>query len=567
MSIVSFAVFIPKEAIDKLFLYFLFSFKLNISYIRDSLSLKNVIILLLHNMSLANFFTESFWASQFASLKFKFLTLTEDVEYSAPETGVKDYHLEIDMFESDWDKPSCRKNPVNWPVWLKIIFCLEIGFLSLSVYMGLAIYTPGSQQLMQEFQIGKTVATLPLSLFVIGYGIGPLGFSPITEHYPIGRTSVYIVTLFIFAILQIPTALSKDIASLCILRFLSGIFASPVLATGGASVCDIIQVEYMPVVLGIWAIFSLCGPSLGPLIGAFLVHFLGWRWTFWFMLILSSSSFIILGFFLPETYPQTLIYRKAVRLRRIAGDKSIKASFEDNLDGETKSGLLVKYLWRPIEVSFIEPVVFLINIYLALIYSVLYLWFEAFPIVYLELYDFSLINEGLCYCSILIGVIIGSVTYSLYIYYNFTLKIQSGNKVFPEVFLPMAIIGAICLPCGLFIFGWSSTKNVHWVVSLIGAVLAGFANFVVFQTLLNYLGMSFPKYVASVFAGNCLFRSVIAGVFPLFGDQLYNNLATSKFPVAWGSTVLGSIAALMILIPVIFYLNGEKLRARSKFTL
>jgi DHA1 family multidrug resistance protein-like MFS transporter len=54
----------------------------------------------------------------------------------------------------------------------------------------------------------------------------------------LGRNPVYIVTLFLFAILQIPTALSNNIGSLLVLRFLTGIFASPALATGGASIGD-----------------------------------------------------------------------------------------------------------------------------------------------------------------------------------------------------------------------------------------------------------------------------------------------------------------------------------------
>ena len=123
-----------------------------------------------------------------------------------------------------WESDDDPDNPHNWPLSHKVLFISQIGFLTWSIYMGSSIYVPGQLQLMQEFGISAVVATLPLSLFVLGYGLGPMVFSPLSEHPAIGRMYVYIVTLFVFVILQIPTALSKNIGSLLILRFLSGVF-------------------------------------------------------------------------------------------------------------------------------------------------------------------------------------------------------------------------------------------------------------------------------------------------------------------------------------------------------
>lgn len=512
------------------------------------------------------FIKDSFWGMLLRDIFFSSKEKV-DLESISEIDELKQYDSSeyANMILNQWNDKSNKENPKNWSMISKALFSVEIGFLSLSVYIGLAIYTPGVDQVMKDFSIGEEVATLPLTMFVVAYGIGPMILSPITEYYPIGRNPVYAISSFIFAILQIPTALSKNIASLCILRFLGGFFASPVLATGAASVCDIIQIPYMPVVIGVWAICSLGGPSLGPLIGAVLSVKGGWRWTFWFMLIISGCSFGVMGFFLPETYAPTLMYRRAKRLRKLTGNDAIKSIDELGEKKLSKDKILMEYLWRPIEVSIREPVVLLINVYLALVYSVLYLWFEAFPIVYKEVFGFTTIEEGVCFSSLLVGVILGSFCYVIFIYYKFTLRILRQETVYPEVFTPMAIVGGVFLPCGLFIFAWSATAKVHWIGTLIGATISGFSNFVIFQTLLNYLGMSFASYAASVFASNCLWRSVIAGVAPLFARPLYNNLATPNYKVGWGTSILGFIATLMILIPVLFYINGPRLRARSKF--
>lgn len=54
----------------------------------------------------------------------------------------------------------------------------------------------------------------------------------------LGRNPVYISTLFLFVILQIPTALAKNMATVLGLRFFAGFVASPALATGGATLGD-----------------------------------------------------------------------------------------------------------------------------------------------------------------------------------------------------------------------------------------------------------------------------------------------------------------------------------------
>lgn len=473
----------------------------------------------------------------------------------------------------DWDGPDDPENPYNWPLLQKVIFAGEIAFLTLSVYMGSAIYTPGIDYLMEDLGITKVKATLPLTMFVIGYGLGPMVLSPMSENAIFGRTSIYIITLFFFFILQIPQSFgvgTHSIASLSVLRFLSGIFASPALATGVASFGDVVTLPYMPVGIASWSISAVCGPSMGPLIGAVLVNGShgDWVWPFRFMMIISGACFLVLGFLLPESYGKTLLRRKAQRLRALTGNENIMSEGEIENKNMTVRELAIDTLWRPFEIALTEPVVLLIDLYISLVYSIMYLWFEAFPIVFVETYGFTLVELGVSYVSVMIGVLVGAVFYISVIYQVFTKKFFNGkgDTITPEVFLPVAIVGSLLMPIGIFIFGWSANSQHHWMGPIMGAAVFCTGAFLVFQTLFNYMAMSFPRYMASVFAGNDLFRSVIAGCFPLFGSALFNNLAIKKFPVAWGSSVLGFISLGMVAIPVTFALLGPKIRARSKYS-
>ncbi|KAG7666332.1 MDR1 [[Candida] subhashii] len=486
---------------------------------------------------------------------------SSDASAASDETKTGD-----DNILTTWDGDDDPENPQNWPVYQKALLIFQISFLTTSVYIGSSIYTPGIDQIMEEFHIGPTVATLPLTLFVLGYAIGPLLFSPFSENAAFGRTSIYIPTLFLFVILQIPIALVDNFAGLCVLRFLSGFFASPCLATGGASVSEVLKPAYIPVGLACWSLGCVCGPSFGPFFGALLTVKASWRWIFWFMCILSGFSFIMLFFSLPETYGKTLLYRKAKRLRAITGNERITSEGELENKAITTHEIVKDTLWRPIEIFLMEPVILMINIYLALVYSIFYLFFEVYPIFFVGARHFTLIELGCTYFSTVIGIGISAVIYIKIIRKIFTQRILDGKGVEPEVFMPLAIAGGICMPVGLFIFGWSATTHTHWIGPLIGAAIFSAGGFLIFQTLYSFLAGSF-QYVGSIFAGNNLFRSSVAGCFPLFGRPLYNNLATKEFPVGWGSSVLGFITSAMVAIPVLFYLNGPKLRARSKYAL
>ena len=91
--------------------------------------------------------------------------------------------------------------------------------------------------------------------------------APLSEIPSVGRNWPYIITLAIFVGLQPAVATARTPATYFILRFLSGFFSSPALATGGASIADMFEPKKRAYGIGIWGISAVCGPTLGPLIG------------------------------------------------------------------------------------------------------------------------------------------------------------------------------------------------------------------------------------------------------------------------------------------------------------
>lgn len=65
---------------------------------------------------------------------------------------------------------------------------------------------------------------------------------------------------------------------------------------------------------------------------------------------------------------------------------------------------------------------------------------------------------------------------------------------------------------------------------------------------------------ASAIAANTFLRSLAGAAFPLFANQMFTGLG-----VQWAATLLGCVAAVLVPIPIVFYIYGARLRERSAF--
>uniref|UniRef100_A0A8H7TNW8 Major facilitator superfamily (MFS) profile domain-containing protein n=1 Tax=Bionectria ochroleuca TaxID=29856 RepID=A0A8H7TNW8_BIOOC len=78
----------------------------------------------------------------------------------------------------DWYYTDDPENPHNWTIKKRLVTTLIICLYTFVVYTTSAIYVPSTEGIMKQFGVSSIVATLGLSLYVLGYGVGPLLFSP-----------------------------------------------------------------------------------------------------------------------------------------------------------------------------------------------------------------------------------------------------------------------------------------------------------------------------------------------------------------------------------------------------
>jgi hypothetical protein len=136
---------------------------------------------------------------------------------SGPQHATKDQVILVSWYgESDPD------NPENWSFWKKFSVFFIIEYVSTAVYMSASIYSAAQEEVAHEFNISSTVSSLGLGLYVLGYGVGPMLLSPPSELPSVGRNVPYVVAMTIYVLISVPAALSQNIATLLVLRFIQG---------------------------------------------------------------------------------------------------------------------------------------------------------------------------------------------------------------------------------------------------------------------------------------------------------------------------------------------------------
>ncbi|KAK6597974.1 MFS multidrug transporter [Botrytis cinerea] len=266
-----------------------------------------------------------------------------DVEAQGEREKEDALRLEREKEEQDpnlitWDGPDDPENPMNWNTKKKWIITVILGLMTFVVTFASSVFSTATIVVAELYDVSEEVAVLGTSLFVLGFGVGPLIWGPGSELF--GRKVPLFFGYACFAIFQIPVAVAQNLAT-------------------------IMRAAKLRFETKNWAIHS-----------------------------------------------------KADELKL------------------TPHTILQTYLLRPFIMLFQEPILLLITLYMALIYGILYLFFEAYPISFQQSRGWAPGLSALPFIGILIGVLLGAGTISWVTKTRFARKFEKHGKVIPEERLP-----------------------------------------------------------------------------------------------------------------------------------
>ena len=197
--------------------------------------------------------------------------LKEDEEAVRKDEDEEDEQKRYEVqWEGDHDpmNPRCMSHGRKW------IIVLIVSAGSTCVTCASSMYTLTYAQITSEFRVSRVVATLGLSLFVVGLGIGPMVLGPLSEFY--GRRPIYVVSFTFFLVWLIPCAVAKNIGTELIARFIDGLAGSAFLSVAGGTVGDMFARNELQAPMMIFTASPFIGPPVGPMIAGFINQYTSW---------------------------------------------------------------------------------------------------------------------------------------------------------------------------------------------------------------------------------------------------------------------------------------------------
>ncbi|KAH8887268.1 putative MFS multidrug transporter [Thozetella sp. PMI_491] len=446
-------------------------------------------------------------------------------------------------------------------------------------------YAPAKAQLVAEWGVSPVAALVGITTFTTGFALAPMVLAPMSEVW--GRKPLFISTGLILVLCQIWCALTRSYAGMLVARFFAGVGSSTYSSMVGGVISDIYGPTERNTPMSLFSGAALFGIGLGPLVSGFIAEYSTWRWIFWLQVIANLIIVLLFVVFVQETRESVLLQQKAKYLAKLYKEWEQDGRFEfriypaqgsdtpriargirwkvpeDEVSGPLLRMISISAL-RPFQLLFGEPVVFFFSVWAAFSWSILYLGLAAIPLVYMDIYGFSLANTNATFTSSCVGAVLSTVI-SVYqdvwldrrgiIHHKLKLPLDS-----PERRLYFSCLEAILLPVGLFLFGWTAQPTMHWVLPSIAVGISTMGIFSVYLAVFNYLADTYRSYASSALAAQSFCRNIVGGFFPLITTRMYGKLGLGP-----GSSLLGACGLALTAGPWILVAFGPSIRARSKF--
>lgn len=393
-------------------------------------------------------------------------------------------------------------------------------------------------------------------MYLLGQAIGSIVCSPISETF--GRRTLYISAITIYCIFSaVIAAVPSDIA-VYFGRFITGFAAAIPATVAFGSFEDMFKSETRIWIVYIYTLAGNCGLVLGPIYSAYVSTYAGWRWVFYVSTIVSGVG-IFASMVLNESRVGYLLELKVKAIKKKTGNDTLKVP---NKPKVTFSGFLQDSLFRPVTFLVTEPIVFTCSVLMTISYSLIYGLTEGITVVYSEFGFNESTTASLPFLALLVGLILNVIPrfYDQNLFSNYR---RSGRTLTPESKVHSLVTACPALAIGLWIFAWTippMVPHVHWIGSMFGLALVGYATNDLAYMLFGYLTDSYGPYAASACSSLSLSRTIMAAVFPLFTYDMYTGLGGNI-----STSIFAAIATVFCITPILVLRYGSKIRQISRF--
>ncbi|KAK6600063.1 major facilitator superfamily transporter [Botrytis cinerea] len=430
----------------------------------------------------------------------------------------------------DWDGENDPRNPFNWSRLLK--WRLTIAVLIVSILFGLpaGAYGAGNDEMSALFNVSNS--GFPYLFFAttswnVGAAVFPLLFVPLTETS--GRMPGYFGAYIVFLIFLIPCGVAQNFETMVVCRFFGGGASSVAINIVGGTISDVWkgpQQRSLP--LSLFGTTSVIGIALGPFVGGAITStYLSFRWIYWVLLIITGGLLPVFWFLLVETRGDIILAREAKKWRKNNPDEEPRYA-EAEIDMPSVATRLKVSFKRPVKMLCTEWVVFSQTLWVSFAWGLLFLFQSSVTQTFSTNYNYNTFQTSLIQLSLSVGAIIATFVNPIqdHLYLQSAKRSKTGTPI-PEARLYSSIPGSLLFTAGLFC---------------------------------KLSDRFLRKYNASALSAASLGRNTFGAFLPLASPALFTNLGFQ-----WASSLLGFVALVLSLAPVLLLVKGEEIRKRSPF--
>lgn len=181
---------------------------------------------------------------------------------------------------------------------LPSVLTVLVIFYEIGVFLSNDGYLAALPALARDFGVTTEYAQFTISAWFAGSSTTQLIIGPFSDKY--GRKPVLMFGAILFAISSAICAITPDLNTFLVGRFLQGVCVAPIFVAGYAAVHESFSSKKAVQMLAIITSITLLAPAIGPLFGAIIVKFAHWRWILWILAIWGCIS-VVLCIFMKES--------------------------------------------------------------------------------------------------------------------------------------------------------------------------------------------------------------------------------------------------------------------------